>query len=68
MTTSALLKIYIISVAIVSVTGLLYVYLKPPQSMRVNRDGVEHFTPQVLHIETGEPIELGELVRHYRGD
>ena len=65
---AGLLKLYVIAVAFVSIVGLIYVYVMPPQSMRVDRDGVAHFTPPVMHAETGEPVALDELIRHYRGD
>lgn len=65
---ASLLKIYVMMVALISVLGLLYVYIKPPPSMQMDRDGIAHFTPAVLHAETGEPIPLGDLVRHFRGD
>ncbi len=63
-----LLKLYVATVSVVSVLALIYVYVKPPQSMLVDRDGIAHFTPPVTHAETGEPVSLGELVRHFRGD
>lgn len=63
-----ILKIYVFSVAMVSVVGLFYVYLVPPDSMFVNREGVPHLTPPVIHAETGEPVPLGDLIKHYRGD
>ena len=63
-----LTKAYVAVVALLSLAGLVYVYAFPPASMRVTRDGVPHFTPPVLHPETGKPIDLGVLIRHYRGD
>jgi len=63
-----LFKVYVFTISAISIAGLLYVYLMPPQSMLVNRDGVTHFTPPVLHAETGEPVALGDLVRHFQGD
>ena len=65
---AALLKFYVLVVTLVSILGLAYVYAQPPQSMRVDRDGVAHFTPPVMHAETGEPVALGRLIRHFRGD
>ena len=65
---ATLLKTYVWTVAVISLVGLLYVYIKPPASMKIGRDGVEHFTPPVLHAETGEPVALGDLMRHFRGD
>ena len=65
---ASLLKAYVAAVAIISIAGLYYVYLKPPPSMQVDRDGVAHFTPPVMHAETGEPVPLGNLMRHFTGD
>ena len=53
--------------AIVVVAGLSYVYVKPPESMRANRDGVPYFTPPVANPMTGEAIPVEQLVKHYRG-
>ena len=53
--------------AIIVVSGLAYVYIKPPESMRLNRDGVPYFTPPVINPATGEAIPVEQLVKHYRG-
>ena len=47
--------------------GLTFVYVKPPQSMKVTRDGVPHLSPPVAHPITGEAIPLERLVQHYKG-
>jgi len=61
-------QIYVALVSAVSVGALVYVYAFPPESMFKSREGVPHFTPKVMHPETGEPLSVGELIRHYRGD
>ncbi len=53
--------------AIIVIAGLAYVYAKPPQSMRANRDGVPYYTPPVVNPMTGEAIPVEQLVKHYRG-
>ena len=63
-----LTKAYVLIVAVVSLVGLVFVYVQPPQSMLKTRDGIAHFTPEVVHPDTGKPISLNELARHYRGD
>lgn len=68
MNAATLLKAYVLSVTAITLGALFYVYIKPPPSMKLDRDGVEHFTPPVLHAETGEPVPLGKLMRHFRGD
>lgn len=52
----------------VTVAGLAWMLISPPPSMRVDRDGLPHFTPMVEHPITGEAVSMGELIRHYRGD
>ncbi len=59
---------YVAIVSLISISALVYVYVFPPQSMSKSRDGVPHFTPQVVNPETGKPLNVGELIRHYRGD
>lgn len=62
------IRFYSILIGVVSIAALVYVYAFPPESMRVSRNGVPHFTPPIINPNTGEPVELDELVRHYRGD
>jgi hypothetical protein len=52
----------------VTVAGLAWMFIAPPPSMRVDRDGLPHFTPMVEHPISGEAVSMGELIRHYRGD
>jgi len=59
---------YVVAIALLSLGGLVYVYAVPPVSMKSDRNGVPHFTPQVINPETGEAIDMGDLVKHYRGD
>jgi len=61
-------QIYVGIVSLVSVVALAYIYTFPPKSMFMTRDGVPHFSPRVAHPETGKPLDVGELIRHYRGD
>ncbi|MBZ0132729.1 MAG: hypothetical protein K8F53_08970 [Rhodocyclaceae bacterium] len=59
---------FLIVVSVVAVLGgLTFVYVKPPQSMKVTRDGVPHLSPPVAHPITGEAIPLERLVQHYKG-
>jgi hypothetical protein len=55
-------------IGVISIVTLVYVYAFPPESMRVSRNGVPHFTPPITNPNTGEPMDLDELIRHYRGD
>ena len=55
-------------VTLLSIAVLVYVYAVPIDSMKRTRDGAPYFAPQVVNPETGDGIELGKLIRHYRGD
>jgi len=60
--------IYVAVIAIVSVVTLIYVYTVPIDTMYKTRDGVPHFSPPIVNPDTGETIDLGRLIRHYKGD
>lgn len=62
-----LMRIFVaVSVAAV-LGGLTFVYVWPPEGMRVTRDGVPYLSPPVVHPATGEAIPLERLVQHYKG-
>ncbi len=61
------MRLFIAASVVAVVGGLGYVYVKPPEGMRVTRDGVPHLTPPVAHPATGEAIPLERLVQHYKG-
>ncbi|MBT3307412.1 MAG: hypothetical protein HN377_13155 [Alphaproteobacteria bacterium] len=61
------MRIYVGLVVVLSIGGLVYVYTAPLESMRANRDGVPYFTPPVINPETGEPVPVDTLVRHFKG-
>lgn len=63
-----LMRGYVFLVTAISLGAIIYVFAYPPQSLQTTRDGVPFFTPPVVHPETGEPLDLGELIRHYKGD
>ncbi|MCP3869218.1 MAG: hypothetical protein GY703_14175 [Gammaproteobacteria bacterium] len=60
--------IYVAAVSLTCMASLIYVYLVPPASLQSTRDGIPFFTPPVAHPETGEPLDLGTLVRHFKGE
>ena len=62
-----LTQIYVAAISLVCVGAFLYVLIAPPQSIRSTRDGIPFFTPPVVNPETGEALDLGDLVRHYKG-
>ena len=68
MIASRLMQLYVLIIAMMTLGCLIYVYSMPPQSMFTNRDGIAHFTPPVAHPETGAAIDMGKLIKHFRGD
>jgi len=65
---TTLTRIYVFLIVTVCLLSLIYVFVRPPPSLEMTREGVPFFTPPVAHPETGEPLDLGDLVRHFRGD
>lgn len=61
-------RFYVYAISLVCAAALAYVYAMPPESLRVTRDGVPFFTPPVVNPESGEPLDMGELVRHFKGE
>ena len=63
-----LLMRFLIAISVIAVlAGLTFVFVKPPPSMKLTRDGVPHLSPPVAHPVTGEAIPLERLVQHYKG-
>lgn len=62
-----LMRAYLLFSIAVCGWGLWQVYVHPPATMKVTRDGVPHFTPPVIDPATGKPIPVEVLVRHYKG-
>lgn len=56
------------AVAVLTVAGLAYIYAVQPSYLRADRDGVPYFTPKVIHPVTEEAVDMGTLIRHYRGE
>jgi hypothetical protein len=53
-------------VSLITVGSFTYILWKQPESLRLSRDGVPFFTPQVIHPDTGEIISVDELVEHFK--
>ncbi len=62
------MRIFVGIVALLSFAALVYIHAFPPHSMRVSRDGVPYFTPPTVNPETGQPLEIDRLVRHFKGE
>ncbi|ESQ16170.1 MAG TPA: hypothetical protein DDY14_04275 [Chromatiaceae bacterium] len=55
-------------VLLITLVGIGYVFIAQPDYLRQDRDGVPYFTPLVENPETGEAVDMGTLIRHYRGE
>lgn len=62
------MQIYAWAGLAVTVLGLAAMLIVPPSNTRVDRNKVPYFTPKVINPATGEAVDMGVLVRHYRGD
>lgn len=62
-----LMRLFIAASVLAVLGGLTFVYVWPPEGMRVTREGVPHLSPPVAHPATGEAIPLERLVQHYKG-
>ncbi len=67
MAARVLMRIFIAVSVCAVLVGLIFVYVKPPPSMKLTRDGVPHLSPPVVHPATGEAISLERLVQHFKG-
>lgn len=62
------MRVFVAVVALTSLVSLIYINAFPPPSLRVTRDGVPYFTPPTVNPETGKPLEIDRLVRHFKGE
>lgn len=62
------MSLYGLFALVVSIGGIAWMFIQPPHSTRVDRDGVPHFTPEVLNPATGKGVTVNDLIRHFRGD
>jgi hypothetical protein len=60
--------LYVLSTSLLAIASLIYVYAKPPPSMKLDKDGIAHLSSPVINPDTGESVDLRILVRHYKGD
>ena len=63
-----LTRAFVIVVCVLSVATLFYVFIVPMPSMHTSRDGIPHFTPNVINPVTGETIRIKILVQHFKGE
>lgn len=55
-------------VAAISFASIIYIYVAQPDYLRVSRDGTPFLTPPIIHPDSGEAIQIDELIRHYKGE
>lgn len=55
-------------VLLITLLGIAYIFVAQPAYLRSDRDGVPYFTPKVENPVTGESVDMGALIRHYRGE
>jgi hypothetical protein len=55
-------------VLVMTVIGIGYIVVAQPDYLRKDRDGVPYFTPAVENPLSGEAVDMGTLIRHYRGE
>ncbi|HEC90191.1 MAG TPA: hypothetical protein ENI55_00845 [Alphaproteobacteria bacterium] len=65
--TAIFMRVYVAVIALLTIGGLAYIFISPPESMRVDRYGVPYFTPPVINPETGKPVSVDALVRNFKG-
>ena len=63
-----LTRAFVTVVCALSIATLLYVFIVPMPSMHISRDGIPHFTPNVIDPISGETIRIKKLVQHFKGE
>ena len=62
------LSIYSVLVGLITLVTLFYITTTPPDYLSYSRDGIPHLSPDVIHPQTGEPLTINKLVKHYKGE
>jgi hypothetical protein len=63
-----LTRVFVTLICALSIATLFYVFIVPMPSMHKSRDGIPHFTPNVIDPITGETISIKRLVLHFKGE
>ncbi len=61
------MAIYSALIAFIGFGGIIYVFVTQPAYLHASRDGVPYFSPQVVNPMGGEPLNLKDLIRNYKG-
>jgi len=62
------LAVLSILITCMTIACFAYIILQQPESLRMTRDGVPFFTPDVVHPDTGKPIPVNDLVDHFKSE
>ena len=60
------LTVFSVLVAVASAATAIYVLIQPAERFAKSREGTPFFTPPVIDPDTGEALDLDELIRHYK--
>ena len=60
------LTVFSVVVAVASAVCAVYVLIQPAERFAKSREGTPFFTPPVIDPDTGESLDLDELIRHYK--
>ena len=60
------LTVFSLIAGVLSLTCIVYVIVERPDYLTKSREGTPFFTPPVINPDTGEAIDLDELIRHYK--
>jgi hypothetical protein len=60
------MRVFVALSVVAVLAGLVFVYVWPPEGLRVTSEGVPFLSPPVIHPVTGEAIPLEVLVNHYK--
>ena len=61
------MAVYSTLIAFIGIGGYVYILVKQPAYLHATREGVPYFTPRVINPTGGKPLDMNELVRHFKG-
>lgn len=60
------LAVFAAVIGVVSAVAVVHVLIQPAERFAKSREGTPFFTPPVINPDTGEALDLDELIRHYK--
>jgi hypothetical protein len=61
------MAIYSTLVGLIGIGSFAYVLVTKPAYLHATRNGVPYFTPHVINPAGGDPLDVNDLVRNYKG-